>query len=81
MKQIFQKDAHVRQGAYRRVLESYRQESYWVLWADANKEDEFNPKYGPRLVAKEINTHSMPAMYAGTRPIGSAESDNQLRSQ
>ena len=27
-----------------------------VRWVDVNKEDEVNPKYRSRLVAKEINT-------------------------
>merc|ERR1711884_819928 len=40
-----------------------------VRWVDVNKEDELNPNYRSRLVAKEINTKNMPEMYAATPPL------------
>ena len=40
-----------------------------VRWVDVNKEDELNPKYRSRFVAKEINHKPMPEMYAATPPL------------
>ena len=37
-----------------------------VRWVDINKGDEVNPNYRSRLVAREINTHANPEMFAAT---------------
>ena len=40
-----------------------------VRWGNVNKEDEINLKYRSRLVAKEINAHTMLDIYAATAPL------------
>lgn len=42
-----------------------------MRWVDINKQDELHPNYRSRLVAKEINKHSMPEMYAATPALES----------
>ncbi len=39
-----------------------------VRWVDINKGDEVNPHYRSRFVAREINTHANPEMFAATPP-------------
>ena len=36
---------------------------------DTNKQDESNPKYRSRLVAKDFKKHSDPELYTATPPI------------
>ena len=40
-----------------------------VRWVDTNKQDEVNPKYRSRLVAKQFKKHGDPDFYAATPPI------------
>ena len=40
-----------------------------VRWVDANEQDELNPKYRSRLVAKDFKRHIDPDLYAATPPI------------
>ena len=40
-----------------------------VRWVDISKQDEGNPKYRSRFVAKETKTDSMPESYAATPPL------------
>ena len=40
-----------------------------VRWVDTNKQDESNPKYRSRLVAKDFKKHSDPELYTATPPI------------
>lgn len=39
-----------------------------VRWVDVNKQDDVNPKYRSRLVAKEINRSPKPELYAAIPP-------------
>ena len=41
-----------------------------VRWVDANKQDELNPKYRSRLVAKDFKRRSNPDLY-NARPVSS----------
>ena len=38
-------------------------------WVDINKQDEPNPKYRSRLMAKEIKKSPMPELYTATPPL------------
>jgi hypothetical protein len=40
-----------------------------VRWRDTNKQDEANPKYRSRLVAKDFKKYEDPELYAATPPI------------
>ena len=40
-----------------------------VRWVDTNKQDEANPKYRSRLIAKDFKRHSDPDLYTATPPI------------
>ena len=40
-----------------------------VRWIDVNKQDDIDPKYKSRLVAKEIKKTAMPELYAATPPL------------
>ena len=40
-----------------------------VRWVDTNKQDESNPKYRSRLVAKDFKRYNDPELYAATPPI------------
>ena len=41
-----------------------------VRWVDTNEQDESNPKYRSRLVAKDFKKHSDPELYTATPPMG-----------
>ena len=40
-----------------------------VRWVDVNKQDETNPKYRSRLVAKQFKTSNEPDLFAATPPL------------
>eukprot|EP00973_Karenia_brevis_P061009 8483342-Karenia_brevis.AAC.1 len=40
-----------------------------VRWVDVNKQDNVNPKYRSRLVAKQFKTSNEPELYAATPPL------------
>eukprot|EP00973_Karenia_brevis_P058584 8160027-Karenia_brevis.AAC.1 len=40
-----------------------------VRWIDVNKQDEVNPKYRSRLVAKQFKTYNDPDLFAATPPL------------
>eukprot|EP00973_Karenia_brevis_P046223 6408888-Karenia_brevis.AAC.1 len=40
-----------------------------VRWVDVNKQDDVNPKYRSRLVAKQFKTSNDPDLYAATPPL------------
>ena len=40
-----------------------------LRWIDINKGDDTSPLYRSRIVAKEINTHARPDLFAATPPV------------
>eukprot|EP00973_Karenia_brevis_P049975 6938091-Karenia_brevis.AAC.1 len=40
-----------------------------VRWIDVNKQDDINPKYRSRLVAKQFKTSNNPELFAATPPL------------
>ena len=40
-----------------------------VRWIDVNKQDEDNPLYRSRLVAKDFNSYKDPDLYTATPPL------------
>eukprot|EP00973_Karenia_brevis_P003705 512331-Karenia_brevis.AAC.1 len=40
-----------------------------VRWVDVNKQDDINPKYRSRLVAKRFKRRNDPYLYAATLPL------------
>eukprot|EP00973_Karenia_brevis_P041501 5742611-Karenia_brevis.AAC.1 len=63
-----------RMGVYRKVpiakcIEMTAKMPIGVRWIDINKQDNNNPKYRSRLVAKEFKTYNDPDLFAATPPI------------
>eukprot|EP00973_Karenia_brevis_P017484 2398961-Karenia_brevis.AAC.1 len=40
-----------------------------VRWIDVNKQDNINPRYRSRLVAKQFKTYNDPDLFAATPPL------------